>query len=117
MNNSFFGKTIEDTRRYKDIKIVTNPKHFEKLVSKPTFEHMKIYEEDMAAIELKKQTVTLDKPRYFFIIYIYTFIIIYPRYVGMCILALSKEVMYEFHYNVMMPNFPDTKLFFTDTDR
>ena len=74
MNNSFFGKTIEDTRRYKDIKIVTNPKHFEKLVSKPTFEHMKIYEEDMAAIELKKQTVTLDNPRYFFIIYIYIYI-------------------------------------------
>lgn len=63
MNNSFFGKTIEDTRRYKDIKVVTNPKTFEKLVAKPTFKHLKIYENNMAGIELRKQVVKLDKPR------------------------------------------------------
>ena len=63
MNNSFFGKTIEDTRRYKDIKVVTNPKTFEKLVAKPTFKHLKIYDNNMAGIELRKQVVKLDKPR------------------------------------------------------
>ena len=64
MNNSFFGKTIEDTRRYKDIKVVTKPKNFEKIVAKPTFKSMKIYAEEMVAIELRKQLVKLDKPRY-----------------------------------------------------
>ena len=39
-----------------------------------------------------------------------------PRYVGMSVLSISKEVMYDFHYNFIIPNFPDTKLGFTDTD-
>ena len=39
-----------------------------------------------------------------------------PRYVGMTVLALSKTVMFNFHYNFILPNFPGTKLAFTDTD-
>lgn len=63
MNNSFFGKTCEDTRKYKDIRIVTDEKRFSKLVNKPTFKQMKIYDEKMAAIEIRKQEVHLNKPR------------------------------------------------------
>ena len=42
--------------------------------------------------------------------------IFYCRYVGMAILAISKEVMYDFHYNFIHKNFPQTLLGFTDTD-
>merc|ERR1711873_293433 len=38
------------------------------------------------------------------------------RYIGMCILDISKIVMYRFHYDYMMKKFPGAKLLFTDTD-
>ena len=39
-----------------------------------------------------------------------------PRFIGSAILALSKILMYDFHYNYMMKNFEGSKLLFTDTD-
>ena len=54
----------------------------------------------MVAIQLKKTVVNLNK----------------PRYIGMCILDLSKLVMYRYHYEFIMPKYPGTKLLFTDTD-
>ena len=54
----------------------------------------------MIAIQLKKTVVKLNK----------------PRYIGMCILDLSKLVMYRFHYEFIMPKYPGAKLLFTDTD-
>ena len=39
-----------------------------------------------------------------------------PRYIGSAILAISKTLMYEFHYNYMMETFPGSKVIFTDTD-
>ena len=71
-----------------------------KIVARPTVKQWKIYEENLAAIQLKRSTVELNK----------------PRYVGMCILDISKVVMYNFHYNYMMAKFPEAKLLFTDTD-
>merc|ERR1711942_226804 len=65
-----------------------------------TVKQWKIYEENLAAFQLKRSTVELNK----------------PRYIGMCILDISKIVMYDFHYNYMMEKFPGTKLLFTDTD-
>ena len=49
---------------------------------------------------MEKTSVTLNK----------------PRYIGSAILALSKTVMYEFHYSYMTKKFKDCKLLFTDTD-
>ena len=100
MNNSFFGKTCEDVRKYRDVKIAMTEKRVRKLVARPTVKQWKIYEENLAAIQLKRSTVELNK----------------PRYVGMCILDISKVVMYNFHYNYMMKKFPEAKLLFTDTD-
>ena len=54
----------------------------------------------LAAFQLKRASVELNK----------------PRYIGMCILDISKIVMYKFHYNFIMPKYPGTKLMFTDTD-
>ena len=100
MNNSFFGKTCEDVRKYKDVRIGMTSKRVKKLIARPTMKQWTLYEENLCAIQLKKPVVELNK----------------PRYIGMCILDLSKIVMYDFHYNFIMPNYPDTKLLFTDTD-
>ena len=100
MNNSFFGKTCEDVRKYKDVKVALKEKRVRKLIARPTVKQWKIYEENLAAVQLKRATVELNK----------------PRYIGMCILDISKIVMYRFHYDYMMEKYPGTKLLFTDTD-
>ena len=100
MNNSFFGKTAEDTRKYKNIKIAMTAKRARKLISKPTFEQSKIYEENLVAFQLKQEVVKLSK----------------PRYIGLCVLELSKIQIFRFNYNFMMKEYPRSILLFTDTD-
>ena len=100
MNNAYFGKTCEDVRKYNDIRIVMTARKAQKLINKVTFTRVKIYDKDLTAFQLRRQVVKLNK----------------PRYVGMTILSLSKIVMYEFHYNFILPKYPNVKLLFTDTD-
>ena len=100
MNNSFFGKTCEDVRKYRDVKIVLDKKKAEKLISRPSLEQCKIYEENLVALQLKRKNVTLNK----------------PRYIGMSVLEISKLIMYDFHYDFIMKNYPGSKLLFSDTD-
>ena len=100
MNNSFFGKTCEDVRKYNDVKIVNTEDGIEKLSKKENFKRWHIYNENLASVLMEKTSVTLNK----------------PRYIGSAILALSKTVMYDFHYSYMAKKFKDCKLLFTDTD-
>ena len=103
MNNSFFGKTCEDVKRYRDVQFICGEnkvKKVQKQQNSPRFQRVKLYSEYSGVVEMHPKEVLMDK----------------PRYVGMCILAISKEVMYDYHYNFIMPNFPGTKLGFTDTD-
>ena len=100
MNNSFFGKTCEDVRKHQDVRIVKNDCKVKRFVAKPQYNNHVIYEENMAAIQLKKTVVHLNK----------------PRYVGMSILDISKLLMYQYHYNYLMQKYPEAKLLFTDTD-
>ena len=97
MNNSLFGK---DVRKYKEIRIATTDKRSKKLIAKPTAKQWKIYDENLVAVQLKRVVVQLNK----------------PRYVGMCILDISKTIMYKFHYDFIMKQYPNAKLLFTDTD-
>ena len=61
----------------------------------------KIFNEDLVAVHKIKETLTLNR----------------PAYVGMCILDLSKTLMYDFHYNYIGDKYGDkAKLLFTDTD-
>ena len=101
MNNSVFGKTMENLRRKVDVRLVTSKHKLLKLASKPTFVSSKIFNENLVAVHKIKETLTLNK----------------PAYVGMCILDLSKTLMYNFHYNYIKKKYGDrSKLLFTDTD-
>ena len=61
MNNSVFGKTIENIRNRVDIKLVNNEKQAQKLSAKPNFNHCNIFSEDLVAIHMKKtKLVFLD---------------------------------------------------------
>ena len=101
MNNSVFGKTMENLRKQVDVRLVTNEKKLDKLTSKPTYVSSKIFNENLMAVHRIKETLTLNRPAYF----------------GMCILDLSKTLMYNFHYNYIKKKYNDrAKLLFTDTD-
>ena len=82
LNNSVFGKTMENIRKRVDVRLVTDKK-LSKLASKPTYVDHKIFHENLVAVHKIKETLTLDR----------------PTYVGMCILDLSKTLMYDFHHN------------------
>ena len=81
MNNSVFGKTMENIRNRVDVKLVNDKKRAEKLSDKPNFNHCNIFSEDLVAIHMKKTRLVFNK----------------PVYLGMCILDLSKTLMYDFH--------------------
>ena len=101
MNNSVFGKTMENLRKRVDVRLVTDEKKLTKLASKPTYVSSKIFNENLVAVNKKKETLTLNR----------------PSYVGMCILDLSKTLMYDFHYNYIKKKYGDkARLLFTDTD-
>ena len=101
MNNSVFVKTMENIRNRVDIKLVNNKKQAEKLSAKPNFNHCNIFSEDLVAIHMKKTKLVFNK----------------PVYLGMCILDLSKTLMYDFHYNYIKQKYGDkAKLLVTDTD-
>ena len=101
MNNSVFGKTMENIRNRVDIKLVNDKKQAEKLSAKPNFNHCNIFSKDLVAIHMKKTKLVFN----------------IPVYLGMCILDLSKTLMYDFHYNYIKRKYGDkAKLLFTDTD-
>ena len=101
MNNSVFGKTMENLRKRVDVRLVTNEKKLDKLTSKPTLVSSKIFNENLMAVHKVKETLTLNR----------------PAYVGMCILDLSKTLMYDFHYNYIKRKYNNrARLLFTNTD-
>ena len=101
MNNSVFGKTMENIRNRVNVKLVNTQERLRKLTAKPNFRSCKIFNENLVSVHLKKTSLTMNK----------------PVYLGMCILDLSKTIMYDFHYNYIKPKYGvKAKLLFTDTD-
>ena len=101
MNNSVFGKTMENLCRWVDVRLVTNEKKADKLTAKPTYVSSKIFNKNLMAVHKVKKTLTLNR----------------LAYVGMCILDLSKMLMYDFHYNYLKKKYNNrARLLFTDTD-
>ena len=101
MNNSVFGKTMENIRKHRDIKLVTTDKKGSKLVSEPNYHTINLISEDLSIIDIKKAKVKMNK----------------PIYLGLSILEISKMLMYELWYDYMKPKYNDNaKLCFMDTD-
>ena len=86
MNNSVFGKMMENIRKLKDIKLVTNTKDYLKNVMKPSFKSGVLFGENLMGCKMGKTKVMMNK----------------PVYLGQAILDFSKTVMYEFHYDYML---------------
>ena len=105
MNNSVFGKTMENIRNRVNVKLVNTGEQFKKLTAKPNYESRKILNdndnENLVSVHMKKTSLTMNK----------------PVYLGMSILDLSKTVMFDFHYRYIKPKYGNkAKLLFTDTD-
>ena len=101
MNNSVFGKTMDNLRKHRDIKLVTTDEKRNKLVSEPNYHTTKRFSENLLAIEMKKTKVKMNK----------------PVYLGMSILDISKTLMYKFWYDYIKPKYEDrAKLCYMDTD-
>ena len=89
MNNSDLGKTKENVRNYRDIKLVTTNQRRNKLVSEPNYHTTKHFSENVLAIEMRKAKVILNK----------------PIYLGQAILDISKTLMYGFWYDYIKPKY------------
>ena len=101
MNNSVFGKTMENIRRHRDIKLVNNRYNYLKTVMRPNFKSGTLLGPDLMGCEMGKVKVVMNK----------------PVYLGQVILDLSKLIMYDFHYDYMLPkNGECIKLCYMDTD-
>ena len=61
MNNAVFGKTLENVRRHRDIKLVTTDKRRNRLASEPNYHITKYFSENLMAIEMKKTKVKMNK--------------------------------------------------------
>ena len=101
MNNSVFGKTMENIRNRVNVKLVDAGEQFKKLAAKPNYNGRKIFNENLVSVHMKKTSLTMNK----------------PVYLGMSILDLSKIIMFDFHYKYIKPKYgKQAKLLFTDTD-
>ena len=89
MNNSVFGKTMENIRNHRNIKLVTTDKKRSKLVSEPNDHTINLISEYLSIIEMKKTKIKMSE----------------PIYLVLSILEISKTLMYEFWYDYMKPKY------------
>ena len=101
MSNAVLGKTMENVRKHRDIKLVTTDKRRNRLASEPSYHTTKYFSENLTTIEMKNAKVKINK----------------PIYLGMSILDISKTFMYEFWYDYIKPKYQDkAQLCCMDTD-
>ena len=96
MNNSVFGKTMENVRKHRDIKLVTTDKRRNQLASEPNYHTTKYFSENLMAIEMKKTKVKMNK----------------PIYLGMSKLDICETLLYEFWYDYIKHIANDIKEWF-----
>ena len=80
MNTVVFGKTMENVRKHRVIKLVTTKRKRNYLVSEPNYHTTKFFTEHLLAMEIKKKEILMNK----------------LVYLGISILELSKILMYQF---------------------
>ena len=103
-NNSIYGKTMENQRKHKNIRLITQWSGrygAEAYISRPNFKNYTIFDEEFAAVEVLRTSVTIEK----------------PIYIGLCVLDICKTLLYRYHYEVIKPKFGDNaKPMYMDTD-
>ena len=100
-SNSFYGKTIENVRNHRDIRLVNTENGRSKLASEPNYHGTKHISEDLLIMEMKQREVYMNK----------------PIYLEQAILDYSKMLMYEFWYDYLQPMYNDKiELCYMDTD-
>ena len=99
MNNSVFGKTMENLKKRISAKLINNSKDYVRCVSKPNFISQKICSKNFVSIHQTKPVLILNN----------------QIYVGFSVLDLSKLLMYNFHYEYIQYKF-NARLLFTDTN-
>ena len=101
MNNAVFGKTMENVRKHRDIKLVRTDKKWNKLVSEPNYHTMKLIDDNLAIIEMRKVKAKMNK----------------PIYLELSIPDISKITMYEFWYDYVKNKYDSREnLCYMDTD-
>ena len=101
MNNSVFGKTMENIRNRVDVRLVNDRRKAEKLAAKPNYKHLVIFDANLVSIHMKRTKLKFNK----------------LVYCGIAILDISKICIYDFHYNYIKPKYGEkAELLFTDTD-
>lgn len=106
LNNAIYGKTMENLRLRSEIRLVNKwdsrgQYNARNMIARPNFKKCTVFDENLAAIELHKSLIKMTK----------------PVIVGMCVLDLSKILMYKFFYNYLKPKYgKNLRLVYTDTD-
>lgn len=102
MNNSMFGKTMENMRNRRKLDFVTGERKLKKLAAQVTFKSFTIFHDNLMAVERIVSELKLNR----------------PIYTGLCVLDISKILMYNWHYGYVKRRYPgdSSKLLFTDTD-
>ena len=102
MNNSVFGKTMENVWKYRDIKFIATKKRTTYFMWEPNYYTAMFFIETLFAIEMTKTQILMNN----------------PVYLGLSILDLSKTVMYHFWYDYERPKYEKKeKVCYMDTDR
>ena len=89
MNNTLFGKTMENVGKHRDIKFATTERRRNDLVFEANYHNTKFFTVNILAIEMKKSEIFIEK----------------PVYLGLSILELKKTLMYEFLYDYVKPKY------------
>ena len=100
MNNSAFGRTMENVRKHRGIKLVTTDKRRNQLASEPNYHTKKHFPENLMAIQSKMTKVKMNK----------------PVYLSMSILGITETLMYKFWHDYIKPKYQDkAKVCYMDT--
>ena len=95
------GKTMENVRNHRDIKLVTTDKQRNKFASEPNYHSTKYISENLLVMEMEKTEVKINK----------------PMYLSQTILDISKILMYEFWYEHIKPKYKEkAQSCYMDTD-
>ncbi|GET56611.1 uncharacterized protein LOC114539624 [Rhizophagus irregularis DAOM 181602=DAOM 197198] len=106
MNNSVYGKTMENVRKYQDVKLMrmineNDEKKFLKKVRKPSFKYARQLGNTLVGAHMGKASVILNK----------------PIIIGASVLGLSKLLMYRFWYGFVKEKYGNkVRLGYMDTD-